>query len=157
MSVAITDERGRPVPAPGLAAWLRRIAPARARGRVAIALVSDAYMRNLNQTYRGNDRVTDVLSFPFSVPQSPSAQVPSSSGPSPRFLGDLAIAVGQARRQARDAGHSLSLELRVLALHGVLHLIGYDHERDNGEMRRVEERLRRKGRLRLGLIERTRP
>ena len=64
------------------------------------------------------------------------------------FLGDIVIARGVARRQARDAGHSERTELRVLALHGLLHLLGYDHERDNGRMRRVERRLRRKGGLR---------
>jgi probable rRNA maturation factor len=70
------------------------------------------------------------------------------------FLGDIVIARGVARRQARAAGHSEAIELRVLALHGLLHLLGYDHERDNGLMRRVEQRLRRKGGLREGLIER---
>jgi probable rRNA maturation factor len=71
-----------------------------------------------------------------------------------RFLGDIVIARGVARRQARGAGHSERTELRVLALHGLLHLLGYDHERDDGRMRRVERRLRRKGGLREGLIER---
>ena len=70
------------------------------------------------------------------------------------FWGDIVIARGVARRQAREARHSEAIELRVLALHGLLHLIGYDHERDDGRMRRVEQRLRRKGRLREGLIER---
>jgi probable rRNA maturation factor len=70
------------------------------------------------------------------------------------FLGDIVIARGVARRQARQARHSEAVELRVLALHGLLHLIGYDHERDDGRMRRVEQRLRRKGRLPQGLIER---
>ena len=70
------------------------------------------------------------------------------------FLGDIVIARGVARRQAREARHSEHTELRVLALHGLLHLLGYDHERDNGRMRRVERRLRRKGGLDEGLIER---
>src|SRR5204863_7551352 len=74
----------------------------------------------------------------------------------PSFLGDIVIARGVARRQAREAGHSELTELRVLALHGLLHLLGYDHDRDNGQMRRIERRLRLKGRLREGLIERTR-
>ena len=72
------------------------------------------------------------------------------------FLGEIVIARGVARRQAREARHSELTELRVLALHGLLHLLGYDHERDTGQMRRVEERLRRKGGLREGLIERAR-
>ena len=70
------------------------------------------------------------------------------------LLGDIVIARGVARRQARGARHSELTELRVLALHGLLHLLGYDHERDDGRMRRLEQRLRRKGGLREGLIER---
>ena len=65
------------------------------------------------------------------------------------YLGDVVIAAGVARRQAREAGHSLQTELRVLALHGLLHLLGYDHERDDGRMARLERRLRRQG----GLVE----
>jgi probable rRNA maturation factor len=143
LAVSIVDERGRPVPAPGLAAWLRRVAPSRARGVVSVALVSDRRVRALNRTYRRKDYATDVLSFPN--PQSPI--------PNP-FLGDVVIARGVARRQALQAGHSEQTELRVLALHGLLHLLGYDHERDNGAMRRLERRLRRKGGLHEGLIER---
>jgi probable rRNA maturation factor len=74
----------------------------------------------------------------------------------PGTLGDVVIATGVARRQARAAGHSLQTEVRVLALHGLLHLLGYDHEHDDGRMARVEVRLRRKGGLREGLIERAR-
>jgi probable rRNA maturation factor len=70
------------------------------------------------------------------------------------FLGDIVIARGVAARQARDAGHAERMEWRVLALHGLLHLIGYDHEQDAGEMGRIEARLRRKGGLGAGLIER---
>jgi probable rRNA maturation factor len=70
------------------------------------------------------------------------------------FLGDIVIARGLARRQAAAAGHSELTELRVLALHGMLHLLGYDHEHDRGEMARVERRLRARGGLREGLIER---
>ena len=70
------------------------------------------------------------------------------------FIGEIVIARGVARRQARRAKHSEAAELRVLALHGLLHLLGYDHERDRGEMSRIERRLRRKGGLADGLIER---
>jgi len=146
LAVSIVDERGRPVPAPGLAAWLRRVAPARARGTVSVALVSDQRVRALNRTYRRKDYATDVLSFPN--PSNPQSLIPSP------FLGDIVIARGVARRQAREARHSERTELRVLALHGLLHLLGYDHERDNGAMRRLERRLRRKGGLHEGLIER---
>ena len=156
----MVDERGRPAPARGLAAWLRRVAPARARGSVSIALVSDTRSRALNLKYRRKDAPTDVLSFPaFARPQAARASAwqapanPESRIPNP-VLGDIVIAVGVARRQARDAGHTELAELKVLALHGLLHLLGYDHERDNGRMRRVEGRLRRKGGLREGLIAR---
>jgi probable rRNA maturation factor len=125
---------------------LQRVAPARARGVVSVALVGDKRVRALNRTYRGKDYATDVLSFPTAASPQPLA-------PSP-FLGDIVIARGVARRQAREARHSEQTELRVLALHGLLHLLGYDHERDNGRMRRVERRLRRKGGLPEGLIER---
>jgi probable rRNA maturation factor len=125
--------------APGLATWLRTIAPARARGTVAVAIISDARVRRLNRVYRKQDRPTDVLSFPS-----------EDSG----CLGDIVIAAGVARRQSTASGHSLQTELRVLALHGLLHLLGYDHEHDDGRMARVEARLRRRGGLREGLIER---
>lgn len=134
---------------PGLAAWLRRVAPARARGAVTIALVSDARVCALNRAYRRKDAPTDVLSF--------AASGPPPGAPGRRDLGDIVIARGVARRQARAAGHSELTELKILALHGLLHLLGYDHERDNGSMSRVELRLRRRGGLREGLIERGAP
>lgn len=135
LDISVTDARGRPLGAPGLAAWLKRVAPRQARGAVSIALVSDAHIRRLNRQYRRKDYATDVLTFPDSR--------------------DIVIAKGVARRQARQLGHSFAVELKVLALHGLLHLLGYDHEQDDGEMRRVEARLRRKGGLRRGLIERS--
>jgi probable rRNA maturation factor len=125
--------------APGLASWLASIAPSRARGTVTVAIVSDARVRALNRQYRRKDKVTDVLSFPS-----------DERG----YLGDVVIAAGVAARQAREAGHSLATELRVLGLHGLLHLLGYDHERDDGRMARLERRLRRRGGLEEGLIER---
>jgi probable rRNA maturation factor len=125
--------------APGLGRWLASIAPARARGTMTIAIVPDGRVQQLNRRYRRKDVPTDVLSF--------------SSGER-GYLGDVVIAAGVARRQAKQARHSLQHELRVLALHGLLHLLGYDHERDAGRMARVEARLRRRGGLREGLIER---
>ena len=98
-------------------------------------------MARLTRQFRGTDKVTDVLSFPA-----------ESAG----FLGDVVISSGVARKQARAAGHSLQTEVRVLALHGLLRLLGYDHESDNGTMARVEARLRKKAGLKEGLIERTR-
>ena len=145
--------------APSLARWLKHIAPARARGTLSVAVVSDARIRSLNRRYRGVDHATDVLSFPAEVRRSPSPNHRSlitdhHSPITDHCLGDIVIARGVARRQAREAGHSELTEWRVLALHGLLHLLGYDHERDAGRMRRVETRLRRRGGLPDGLIER---
>lgn len=136
LAVTVTDRLGRRItrgPAADLGRWLRRAAPARAKGAVSIAIISDTAMRRLNRTYRRKDRATDVLSFP------------------PR---DIAIARGVAARQAREHGHDLRLEMRILALHGLLHLLGYDHDTDRGEMGRIEERLRRRAGLPSGLISR---
>ena len=163
LRVLVGDERGRSGKPRGLAAWLRRVAPAGARGTVSVAIVSDRAVRALNRRYRRADRATDVLSFPTAVPAS-SLRSPrwpretmwrSSPGTMrPCFLGDIVIARGIARRQARAARHSELTELKILALHGLLHLLGYDHERDGGRMRRVEHLLRRRGGLHEGLIER---
>jgi probable rRNA maturation factor len=132
----------------GLRPWLTRFAPASAKGDLCVALVSDARMRALNRQFRGKDKVTDVLSFPAQA-GSVSA-VPSVVG----FLGDIVIASGVAKKQAKAAGHSLNTEIRILALHGLLHLVGYDHDADDGKMARVEARLRKKAGLPEGLIER---
>lgn len=140
LRVRVTDGRGRPVPSAGLDRWLASAAPARARGTVTIALLTDAAMCKLNARFRNADYATDVLSFPS-----------DERG----VLGDIAIARGVAARQARALGHAERTELRVLALHGLLHLLGYDHETDTGEMARAEERLRRKAGLPAGLIGRT--
>jgi probable rRNA maturation factor len=155
------------VRAPGLVAWLQSAAPATARGALSIAVVPDARVRALNRHYRKKNTNTDVLSFPADGPPDGGPRTsqwgPASAGPRTSqwgpasagpFLGEIVIAAGVARRQAREAGHSLQTELRILALHGLLHLLGYDHEQDTGEMGRLERRLRRKGGLREGLIER---
>ena len=141
--VTVTDASGRPVDADGLALWLTAAAPARARGHVAIAIVSDREMRRLNHTYRRVDATTDVLSFP------------AEESFRRLELGDLAISRPAARRQAREYGHGVRAELRILALHGLLHLLGYDHETDHGDMKRLEERLRRRAGLPAGLIARS--
>ena len=150
LHVVVSDAHGRTIER-GLSRWLVRVAPVRARGMVSIAVVGDQRVRALNRQYRGIDRPTDVLSFPAkSLPQ----RAQRTSSVAELFLGDIVIARGVARRQAREAGHPESTELKVLALHGLLHLLGYDHERDNGAMARLERRLRRRGGLREGLIER---
>src|SRR6185503_15119412 len=99
----------------GLGPWLAKNAPAAAKGDVSVAIVSDRRMRALNRQFRGKDKVTDVLSFPS-----------DERG----FMGDIVVASGVARQQAKAAGHSVQTEIRVLALHGLLHLLGYDHEHD---------------------------
>jgi probable rRNA maturation factor len=129
------------------------VVPSRVRGAVSVALVSDRRVRGLNRDYRSSDYATDVLSFPGRLIDEPLFTEQTGEP----FLGDIVIATGVARRQARAAGHSERTEVRILALHGLLHLIGYDHERDHGAMARAERRLRRKGGLREGLIERARP
>jgi probable rRNA maturation factor len=140
------------------------------RGDVAIALVSDARMRSLNRSYRGKDQATDVLSFPVIISQGAWGPTPTRSrsaasrlaraagaGDGDGHLGDIVIAKGVAARQARHAGHSVATEFRVLALHGLLHLIGYDHDdpKGRGRMARAERRLLRKGGLKAGLIHRS--
>ncbi len=147
LAVEVVATRG--IRAPGLAAWLRSAAPARAGGGVTVAIVPDARVQALNRQYRRKDTRTDVLSFPWAPKRNARRRAGESD-----HLGDVVIAAGVARRQAKAAGHSLQTELRVLALHGLLHLLGYDHERDDGRMARVERRLRRRAGLREGLIER---
>ena len=139
LTVAVSSHARTRVRTPGLAAWLAAVAPPRACGEVSVALVDDGAIRRLNRQYRGQDVPTDVLSFP---------------GEMPGFLGDIVIAAGVARRQAATAGHAFGTEARVLALHGLLHLLGYDHAHDGGAMARLESRLRTRAGLREGLIER---
>jgi probable rRNA maturation factor len=162
LHIVVSDGHGRAIEQ-GLSRWLARVAPARTRGTVSIALVSDQRVRALNRRYRGIDRPTDVLSFPSqngSPQRTPRTRRTSAQKRAlvsmvvNDFLGDIVIARGVARRQARALGHPESTELKVLALHGLLHLLGYDHERDGGAMARLERKLRRRGRLREGLIER---
>ena len=166
LSFTVTDGHGRLLKASGLAGWLRRVAPGPAAGQISVALVSDDQARALNRRYRRRDYATDVLSFPADGPargrDNGRRDGPAEAGPhvrtddGPRFLGDIVIARGVARRQARQASHDERTEVRILALHGMLHLLGYDHHRDRGKMAGMERRLRRKGGLREGLIERAR-
>ena len=157
LQVSVSDERGRALGG-SLARWLAEVAPATARGTVSVAVVTDARVRALNREYRRKDYATDVLSFPAEDGPVPGADharpARTATLAIPHHLGDIVIARGVARRQAQAAGHAEATELRVLALHGLLHLLGYDHETDEGEMARIEKRLRRKGRLHEGLIER---
>jgi probable rRNA maturation factor len=153
---------GRVAAGRGLADWLADIAPGQARGEVTVALVSDRRMRVLNRTFRGKDYATDVLSFAAGSREtgdgSGETGVGSRKALDPASLGDIVIAVGVANRQAKEHGHTTGVELKVLALHGLLHLIGYDHDAadDNGRMARTEGRLRTKAGLPTGLIARAR-
>ena len=157
LEVVVTDGRGRPRAAGDLPAWLAGVAPRAAVGQAVVALVCDRKMRDLNRRFRGIDRVTDVLSFPADPADSDDPAAPAApddpgasgggAGGGPRWLGDIVIATGRAARQARAAGLTESEERRRLALHGLLHLLGYDHERDDGRMRRLERRLQRRGGL----------
>lgn len=107
-----------------------------ARGKSAtIAFVSDWKMRALNKTFRGKNRTTDVLSFPFEADEFEAGE---------DNLGDVIISLEQAERQAKENNLEFALEIKQLILHGVLHLCGYDHETDAGEMNEIELRLRRK-------------
>jgi len=103
-------------------------------------LTGDEELRQLNREFLGNDCSTDVLSFP--------------SGRGDGFLGDLAISTDRARLQARHFGHTLRAEISILMLHGVLHLMGMDHETDSGRMQGIEVEWRKRLRLPAGLIER---
>ena len=135
LRVVVTDGRGRLQRMPGLVRWTAGVAPASACGEMVVALVSDAKMRALNREFRGVNRTTDVLSFPA------GRRTAVTRVGIPGFLGDVVIATGVASRQARRAGHPVTVELRRLTLHGLLHLLGYDHTRDNGRMQRFERRL----------------
>ena len=151
LAVTVTSPDGQTALARGLGDWLSRAAPGRARGEVTVVLVSDGRMRSLNRSFRGKDHATDVLSFGYGAASGGRDPVPDRAS---RHLGDIVIAVGVARRQADEAAHPVGTELRVLALHGLLHLLGYDHEVDAGRMARAENRLRRRAGLQEGLIDR---
>lgn len=125
-------------------------------------------MRTLNRSYRNKDYATDVLSFPAfakatagkpgaakaTVGKPAAAKATAGDAGAAEYLGDIVIATGVAQRQADEVGHPVSTELKVLALHGLLHLLGYDHETDSGDMARLEARLRKKAGLKEGLISR---
>lgn len=119
--VGFLDRLVQRVPADGTDAW-------------SVCLVSDRRIRELNREFRARDQPTDVLSFPDDDDPDPDGS---------RYLGDVVISVATAQRQAEEAGHSLEQELEVLALHGYLHLVGHDHETDDGAMMRLQRRLER--------------
>lgn len=133
--VVLNRQRRRRIDAVRLRRVLRGAARAlRARGEVSLVLAGDRLVHRLNRDYRGKDRPTDVLSFP------------GAGGD--EGLGDVVISVPTAERNARRLGRTLPEELDVLALHGFLHVLGHDHETDEGQMDRLERRLRRRLRVR---------
>ena len=111
------------------------------KGAVTVMVTHSREMRSLNSRFRGKDQATDVLSFPPPVLDN-------------GFAGDIAVSIDIAARNARSLGHSLAQEVQILVLHGILHLAGYDHEDDEGEMAEREVRLRRRLKLPASLIER---
>ena len=149
---------------PPLEAFLARVREQlRLHGaEITVCLVSDPAIAHMNETFRHKKGPTDVLSFPSAAPnaatrkrdratrQGTALAVPNTatkegaSAPEARSLGDIAISPATARRNAKKFRRPLPTELQILILHGVLHLLGYDHETDDGQMTRVENRLRRK-------------
>jgi probable rRNA maturation factor len=125
---------------PGFALKARRAAGL--SGAVSVLITGNSTMRRLNLRFRGKNRATDVLSFPAAA---------SANG----FVGDIAISLDIAEYNARLLGHSVADEIQILMLHGILHLAGYDHENDQGEMAKKEILLRRRLALPASLIERS--
>jgi probable rRNA maturation factor len=118
------------------------------RGMVNVLLTSSAAMRSLNSRFRGMNKATDVLSFPSATSSASSALAAR------QFAGEVAISAEIAIQNSVRLGHPVAKEVKVLVLHGILHLAGFDHERDNGEMAREEAKLRRSLRLPVSLTER---
>ena len=114
--------------------------------QVNVLVTNSGELQSLNRRFRGTDKPTDVLSFPAPL---------ASFGETSHVAGDVAISADIARENARRLGHSVVDEVKILALHGILHLAGFDHEHDHGEMARKENRLRQQLKLETGLIERT--
>jgi probable rRNA maturation factor len=121
------------------------------KGAVNILVTSNAEMKSLNRRFRGADKPTDVLSFPAEPKLPATAQKTSRQ----YTAGEIAISAEIAAQNARALGHSSAHEVKILVLHGLLHLRGYDHECDNGQMAKREQQLRAKFLLPVGLIERT--
>jgi probable rRNA maturation factor len=143
--VVIFERRVPDLTEPALARFVDRARKAVGlKGRVDVLVTSDAEMKALNGRFRRKNVATDVLSFGV----APDGKIPD------RLTGEIAISADIAKRNARELGHGSAEEVKILALHGILHLAGYDHERDHGEMARREATLRAQLRLPIGLIER---
>jgi probable rRNA maturation factor len=156
--MVLNRQRRVPVPVNDLERFLARARRALrlAPDSLTVCLVTDAEIARWNRAYRGKPRPTDVLSFPSGETRTSgrreraaaarrrrsSSASPGSSTSSASYLGDIAIAPAVARRNARRFGRTFDDEMRILILHGMLHLMGYDHETDTGQMDRRERRLR---------------
>jgi probable rRNA maturation factor len=138
----LNRQRGIPLQDASLARFLAKVQRELKLGgrEVTICFIGDREIAQLNRRFRGKSKPTDVLSFPANG----AGAKEFASASDEEILGDIAISPQAARRNAKRFGRTLEDELRVLILHGVLHLAGYDHETDDGEMERIESRLRRK-------------
>jgi len=123
------------------------------RGTVNVLVTTSAAVRALNRQFRRKDKATDVLSFPFASSFAKSRT--TASRRQAELAGEVAISADIAAQNAVRLGHSVAQEIKILTLHGILHLAGFDHERDNGQMARKEAKLRQALRLPAALIERT--
>jgi len=134
----VNRQRGRQVDTRALGAFVDRLLATHPPSRgdaLAVCLVSDRAMIRLQRTFRGRATTTDVLSFPGGARRGPDGRL---------YLGDIVVSVAQAARQAPGRTGMLAREIERLVLHGYLHLLGHDHERDDGEMVRLERRLARR-------------
>jgi probable rRNA maturation factor len=145
----------------GLRAFLKRLETEVAGGRAFCCLIGgDAELRRLNRKFRGQDYPTDVLSFPLQkhpLPDGRGSEASASRNPDGRgsvACGEIAISYDAAKRQSAEFGHSINQEIEILMLHGLLHLLGMDHETDRGRMLSVERKWRIRLGLPAGLIER---
>ena len=144
--MVISEDKSADISSAALSAFLRRAQQAAGlTGQVNVLITANEHMRRLNRKFRRKDSPTDVLSFPALQPENSPE----------KYAGDLAISLEIARQNAKRLGHSLQEELKILMLHGVLHLAGYDHQHDQGTMAALEERLRHELRLPATLISRT--
>ena len=128
------------------------------KGMVDVLVTSSSEMRSLNRRFREKDKATDVLSFPADAHDAREHEsARKHDNARKQFAGEIAISAEIAAQNARELGHTATEEVKVLVLHGLLHLRGYDHERDQGQMARRENQLRARLGLPSGLIERTQP
>jgi probable rRNA maturation factor len=146
----VNRQRLARIPRRSLELFLRRLQAELILGEtgVTVCFVSDAEIARMNRVFRGKRGPTDVLSFPARSRRKPRLHRGGSvSRHEDGYAGDIAISTAAAQRNAAEFGRAFPTELRILILHGVLHLVGYDHETDQGQMERAERKLRR----RLGL------